>query len=145
MQISPFTISHDAADPVGFALKYNNTKIGIATDLGVATNLVKEHLKNCSCLFLEANHDPDMLINGPYPWYLKQRIKGKHGHLSNLDSQQLLSELNNKDLKHVILAHLSEENNTPEKAYNTAKVALNNSNVTIDVAMPHKPGKVVIL
>lgn len=145
MEISPFTIPHDAVDPTGFTLEYKAKKIGIATDLGIATNLVKEHLKNCSFLYLEANHDPDMLINGPYPWHLKQRIKGRQGHLSNMDSKELLEELNNKDLKHVTLAHLSEENNTPEKAYNAAKAALNSSNVIIEVAMPHKPGKLVTL
>jgi phosphoribosyl 1,2-cyclic phosphodiesterase len=145
MEVSPFTISHDAADPSGFTLEYKGKKIGIATDLGIATNLVKEHLKNCSFLYLESNHDPDMLKNGPYPWFLKQRIKGRQGHLSNMDSNELLQILNNKDLKHVTLAHLSEENNTPEKAYNAAKDALNSSDVTIEVAMPHKPGKLVIL
>ena len=145
MEISPFTISHDAVDPAGFTLEQNSKKIGIATDLGVATNLVKEYLKNCSFLYLESNHDPDMLINGPYPWYLKQRIKSKQGHLSNIDTKELLSELNNENLKHVTLAHLSEENNTPEKAFNAAKAGLNDSNVEIEVAMPHKPGKLVIL
>jgi len=86
-----------------------------------------------------------MLINGPYPWFLKQRIKGRQGHLSNMDSKELLEELNNSNLKHVILAHLSEENNTPEKAYNAAKAGLNCSDVTIEVARPHEPGKVVTL
>ena len=145
MEISPFTISHDAVDPAGFTLEYNGKKIGIATDLGIATNLVKEYLKNCSFLYLESNHDPDMLINGPYPWYLKQRIKSKQGHLSNIDTKELLEELNNENLTHVILAHLSEENNTPEKAFNAAKAGLNSSDVTIEVAMPHKPGKLVTL
>jgi phosphoribosyl 1,2-cyclic phosphodiesterase len=145
MEISPFTISHDAVDPSGFTLDYKNKKIGIATDLGIATNLVKEHLKDCSFLYLEANHDPDMLINGPYPWYLKQRIKGRHGHLSNMDSKELLEELKNENLTHVTLAHLSEENNTPEKAYNAAKEALNSPDITIEVAMPYKPGKLITL
>ncbi|MCK5312224.1 MAG: MBL fold metallo-hydrolase [Desulfobacteraceae bacterium] len=145
MAVSPFTISHDAVDPAGFTLEHNSKKIGIATDLGIATNLVKEYLKNCSYLHIESNHDPDMLINGPYPWYLKQRIKGKQGHLSNMDTKELLEELNNENLKHVTLAHLSEENNTPEKAFNAAKAALNSSDVTIEVAMPHEPGKLVTL
>ncbi|MCP3898355.1 MAG: MBL fold metallo-hydrolase, partial [Desulfobacteraceae bacterium] len=130
MEIAPFTISHDAVDPAGFTLEYKAKKIGVATDLGIATNLVKEHLKNCCFLYLESNHDPDMLINGPYPWHLKQRIKGRQGHLSNTDSKELLKELNNENLEHVILAHLSEENNTPEKAYNAAKDGLNSSNVS---------------
>ncbi len=145
VEISPFSISHDAVDPAGFTLEYNKSKIGIATDLGVATNLVKQYLKDCSYLHIESNHDPDMLINGPYPWHLKQRIKSNHGHLSNLDTKELLIELNNDNLKHVTLAHLSEENNTPEKAFNVAKAGLNSSDVTIEVALPHKPGKLITL
>ncbi len=75
LSIHPFSISHDAEDPSGFTVSRNGTKIGIATDLGIATSVVKEHLKGCNALILEANHDPDMLITGPYPWHLKQRIK----------------------------------------------------------------------
>ncbi len=113
IQINPFSISHDARDPVGLTLEYNGHKIGIATDLGIATNLVKDHLKNCTVLYLESNHDPDMLINGPYPWHLKQRIRDRQGHLSNMDSKDLVAQLKTSKLKHVILAHLSEENNHP--------------------------------
>jgi len=145
MKISSFTISHDAVDPTGFTLEKKDKKIGIATDLGIATNLVKECLKDCSFLYLESNHDPDMLINGPYPWSLKQRIKGNQGHLSNIDMQKLLKELNNEKLKHVTLAHLSEENNTPEKVFNAATLAVDTSDITIEIAMPHKPGRLITL
>jgi phosphoribosyl 1,2-cyclic phosphodiesterase len=85
---------------------------------------VKEHLKACSLLVLEANHDPTMLIEGPYPWPLKQRIKSRNGHLSNQDSRDLLAEIKHDRLCHVILAHLSETNNTPEKAVQAALQAL---------------------
>lgn len=114
--IHPFTISHDAHDPAGFTVTRNGMKIGIATDLGVATAMVKEHLKGCQLLILEANHDPEMLINGPYPWPLKQRIQSRTGHLSNQASGKLVKALNHDDLQYIILAHLSETNNTPQKA-----------------------------
>jgi phosphoribosyl 1,2-cyclic phosphodiesterase len=124
-KIHPFSISHDAEDPAGFTIEQNKRKIGIATDLGIATAMVKEHLKGCDLLVLEANHDPDMLANGPYPWPLKQRIKGRTGHLSNRESKDLLME---------VKAHLSEKNNTPEKALNIVGQALNNSNTRLSVA-----------
>jgi len=114
LSIHPFSISHDAEDPSGFTVNQNGTKVGIATDLGIATSMVKEHLKGCSLLILEANHDEDMLINGPYPWPIKQRIKSRTGHLSNEASKNLLKELQHDRLKHVILAHLSQINNTPQ-------------------------------
>lgn len=119
LKIHPFSTSHDANDSAGFTIAQNGHKIGIATDLGIATTMVKEHLKNCSLLVLEANHDPTMLIEGPYPWPLKQRIKSRNGHLSNQASSELLSEIKHERLCHVILAHLSETNNTPEKALQT--------------------------
>jgi phosphoribosyl 1,2-cyclic phosphodiesterase len=134
LQIHPFSISHDAADPVGFTIGQNGTKIGIATDLGVATAMVKEHLKSCSLLILESNHDPEMLANGPYPWPLKQRIKSRTGHLSNEDSRNLLQELQHNKLEHVILAHLSETNNTPQKAYDEATKVLSRSKTGLTVA-----------
>ncbi|MDA3894609.1 MAG: MBL fold metallo-hydrolase, partial [Desulfobacteraceae bacterium] len=79
LTIRPFSISHDASDPAGFTLGCNGQKIGIATDLGVATAMVREHLKDCRCLILEANHDLRMLEDGPYPWPVKQRVKGRTG------------------------------------------------------------------
>jgi phosphoribosyl 1,2-cyclic phosphodiesterase len=116
LHIHPFSISHDAIDPAGFTITLNQKKIGIATDLGMATAMVRHHLQSCNLLILEANHDPDMLISGPYPWHLKQRVNGRTGHLSNQDSRILLEDIQHDRLQHVILAHLSETNNTPEKA-----------------------------
>ncbi len=124
LTIHPFATSHDADDSAGFTIAQNGHKIGIATDLGIATSMVKEHLRACSLLVIEANHDPAMLIQGPYPWPLKQRIKSRNGHLSNQDSGQLLSEIKHNGLCHVILAHLSETNNTPEKALLAVQQAL---------------------
>lgn len=124
LKVHPFSTSHDARDPAGFTISQNGRKVGIATDLGIATGMVKQHLSNCGVLVLEANHDPKMLTEGPYPWPLKQRIKSRTGHLSNPDSRMLLDEIKHDGLCHVILAHLSEVNNTPEKARQEVAMAM---------------------
>jgi phosphoribosyl 1,2-cyclic phosphodiesterase len=133
LTIHPFVTSHDAADPAGFTISRNGRKIGIATDLGIATGMVKEHLKTCDLLILEANHDPTMLIEGPYPWPLKQRIKSRNGHLSNQESGDLLAEIRHDGLCHVILAHLSETNNTPEIARQTVEKLLAGTDCRFDL------------
>jgi len=145
ISINPFSTSHDASDPVGMTMSYNKRKIGIATDLGIATNLVKQSLKNCDLLYIESNHDPEMLIKGPYPWPLKQRIKSRTGHLSNKDAKELIAELRNEDLQHIILAHLSEENNRPEIAAREVGEALNGSTISLHVAGPSEPGDFIEL
>jgi phosphoribosyl 1,2-cyclic phosphodiesterase len=134
LTLHPFSVSHDAEDPVGFTVEQNGSKIGIATDLGHPTSMVKEHLKECSLLVLEANHDIDMLIDGPYPWPIKQRIRSRTGHLSNESTKQLLSEVLHDELRHVILSHLSETNNTPQKALSVVGQALTNVKATLGVA-----------
>lgn len=111
--IDPFTITHDACDPVGFTIECRDGKVGIATDLGIATRLVSDKLKGCRVLVIESNHDEEMLMDGPYPWHLKQRIKSRHGHLSNNDSAALLAEVLHPGLEGLFLAHLSEVNNDP--------------------------------
>ena len=145
LHIHPFSISHDAEDPAGFTIRQNGTTMAVATDLGFATALVKEHLKHCSLLILEANHDPQMLEDGPYPWPLKQRIQSRVGHLSNSDSQKLLQELQHDNLQHVILAHLSETNNTPQKAYGEVVQALTRCNAKLTVAEQYVAGPVIYL
>lgn len=134
LSIHPFSISHDAGDPAGFTIGSNGVKIGMVTDLGIVTNVVKSHLTGCEILILEANHDPQMLIEGPYPWPLKQRIQGRSGHLSNAEAAILLKELWHDNLSHVILAHLSEENNTPEKAIQSIERVSKGSHVKIHIA-----------
>lgn len=145
LRISPFSISHDAADPAGFTLARDTLKVGVATDLGVATHLVKSHLDGCSLVFIEANHDPAMLETGPYPWHLKQRVKGRLGHLSNGDAGDLVSDIMGPRLSHVILSHLSQENNTPETARHTFCSRLNRPGIRVDVALPHAPGRLIHL
>lgn len=141
LELHPFSISHDASDPAGFTVTSNGTRVGIATDLGIATTMVKTHLQTCSALIIEANHDRTMLEQGPYPWSLKQRIQGRSGHLSNDDTTRLLKEVLHEKLTHVILAHLSEQNNTPEKARGTVGQALQGSRVNLSVAVQNRSSK----
>lgn len=145
LSFHPFAVSHDAEDPAGFTVTVNGRKIGIATDLGIASGMVKQHLKNCELLLLEANHDVTMLENGPYPWPVKQRIKSRTGHLSNEKSKLLLKELKHPNLKHVILGHLSEINNTPEKALSQVGPALTGSKARLSVATQNQCGEVFLL
>ena len=144
--IRPFATSHDAQDPVGFTITRNGTRLGIATDLGIVTAMVKEHLKNCHALIIEANHDMAMLENGPYPWYLKQRIKSRLGHISNKACKELLMEIKHPQLRRVILAHLSETNNTPEMALREVGQAVSTDDgFTLDVALQHVCGDLISL
>ncbi len=117
--IHPFTTSHDAVQPVCYTFTCNLKKISVATDLGCFDSYITEKLKDSNILFIEANHDIDMLQNGLYPYYLKKRILGDKGHLSNRMSGRLISEVMSKKLQYVMLGHLSRENNLPEIAYNS--------------------------
>ena len=142
----PFSVPHDAADPVGFTIKYKEIKIGIATDLGFATRLVIERLKNCDLLVLESNHDEEMLKLGPYPWQIKQRIKSRLGHLSNKQAGILIKEIYHKGLKHIILFHISEMNNRPEKACGKVNHLLKRCKyhpVDISMAEQQRVGKII--
>lgn len=121
---TPFAVPHDAADPIAFCIEKEGTKIAIVLDLGYISNLVVERLRGCDAIVLESNHDINMLVVGPYPWSLKQRVKSRLGHLSNKDvAEYLLREFDGR-ARHVILAHLSEKNNLPELALLSARRAL---------------------
>ena len=122
--ITPFSVSHDAANPVAYILESKGKKIGMATDLGEYTKKIVNYLAKANILYLESNHDENMVMVGGYPYYLKQRILGKFGHLSNDMAAELLCRLYHKKLQHVILAHLSEKNNYPELAYETIRAEL---------------------
>ena len=122
--IEPMHTSHDAADPVAYRMKYENKKIAIATDLGTYNDYTVECLKGMDLLFLEANHDVNMVQVGPYPYQLKRRILGDRGHLSNELSGQLLKKIAHEKLQGVVLGHLSKDNNIPELAYETVRVEL---------------------
>jgi phosphoribosyl 1,2-cyclic phosphodiesterase len=124
VSVLPFAVPHDAANPVAFVLAGEGFRVGIATDLGHATTLVMERLRGCHILLVEANHDDGMLVRGKYPWALKQRIGGRLGHLSNEEAAMLLSAVADDDCRAVILAHLSEHNNTAALARRAVSTAL---------------------
>ncbi|HTZ59734.1 MAG TPA: MBL fold metallo-hydrolase [Acidobacteriaceae bacterium] len=122
--ITPFTIPHDAADPVGFVFESNGVRMAIATDLGYMPPNVKMALRNCDVLMLESNHDLEMLRDGPYPWSVKQRVMSRVGHLSNEAASDFLQKNYDGYASYVVLAHLSKCNNLPELARVTAERAL---------------------
>lgn len=127
--IDPFPITHDSCDPVGFLLESKEGRCGSATDLGIVTRLVAEKLRGCRALNLESNHDVEMLMNGPYPWELKQRIRSRHGHISNEESLALLHDLAHAGLEVLVMAHLSEVNNHPDHVVRTSEAFLRDQNV----------------
>ena len=136
LKLHPFSIPHDAEDPVGFTVEAPGAaKVGIATDLGLATAVVRENLRDCRLLLLEANHDPVMLEHGPYPWALKQRVRGRCGHLSNEDAAALVTEIRHDALSHLILGHLSEENNDPRKALQVVDAVIDPNRTNLSLAL----------
>ena len=122
--VTPFTIPHDAADPVGFVFEADGVRIAIATDLGYMPSNVSVQLRRCDVLMLESNHDVDMLRDGPYPWSVKQRVMSRVGHLSNDAAAEFLAKDYDGGAAYVVLAHLSENNNLPELARISAERAL---------------------
>ncbi len=122
--VSPFTIPHDAADPVGFVFRAEGVRMALATDLGYIPPNVNAQLQNLDLLLLESNHDLEMLRDGPYPWSVKQRVLSRVGHLSNEAAAQFLQTSYDGQAAYVILAHLSESNNLPELARVSAERAL---------------------
>jgi phosphoribosyl 1,2-cyclic phosphodiesterase len=127
LEIHPFSISHDTEDPVGFRISDGNFSFGYCTDTGKVSRLMSHRLASCQALVLESNHDIDMLQSGTYPPYLKQRIRSSHGHLDNVVAAAFLQELCHENLQHVVLAHLSEENNHPDIALHAAVEALDST------------------
>jgi len=142
---SPFMISHDAVEPLGFAVTDGDIKTGIATDLGVVTHLVRENLRGVNIAIVEANHDTDMLLDGPYPWDLKQRIKGRKGHLSNVTSAKLVETIFHSGLRKIVLAHLSEVNNRPGKARECLleRIGRRIDETQVIVARPDRPVRIL--
>lgn len=125
VQVETFSIPHDAQDPVGFLLRTADANIGFLTDLGHVTKLVLDRIRAANVLVLEANHDVKMLQDCPHrPWSLKQRILGRHGHLSNEAAANAVEEIISADLRHLYLGHLSSECNRPEIAFNVVREKL---------------------
>lgn len=145
LTINPFTVPHDAYDPVGFVIAGGDIRVGVVTDMGMVTGLIRERLRACNVLVIESNHDEQMLKAADRPWHLKQRIIGRQGHLSNQHAAELLVEIAGPQLKAVFLAHLSGECNLPELARKTIADALakgGHPHVKVIVASPDQVSEV---
>src|SRR3954471_16966874 len=150
IQVMPFTIPHDAVDPVGFTFTVDGVKIGICTDLGHMTENVRYYLRGCDGLVIESNHDLEMLRGGPYPWSVKQRVMSQVGHLSNDALADFFTTDYDGGAAFVVLAHLSENNNHPELARTCAENALGpHRNLlrlnTLRLAMQDRPLETITL
>ena len=129
--ISPFSISHDASDAVGYNFYAENEKKTIATDVGMITDNIRRHLYKSKLVVLESNYDPNMLMMGSYPYSLKKRVMSDTGHLSNEDAAKFCIDLVKEGTERILLAHLSKENNFPELAYETSKSILAQNDIII--------------
>ena len=153
LEIKPFKTSHDCADGRGYVVTGcdGSTKIAVATDTGYVSNDILQHLTGCRLVYIESNHDVAMLRSGPYPYQLQKRILSDFGHLSNDACADTLTALINKGTTHFVLAHLSQENNTPDLAYNTSVNALRdmgalpNRDYILKVAEPENSGKILTI
>ena len=124
LRAEPHRVPHDTLEPVAWVVQHGNTRAGVITDLGHLTRGTARMMGSLDVAVLEFNHDTERLMDGPYPWHLKQRIRGRHGHLSNDEGARLLREAASERLRHVLLAHLSEENNSPQLAFEAAEQGL---------------------
>ncbi|MCL2415567.1 MAG: MBL fold metallo-hydrolase [Defluviitaleaceae bacterium] len=131
MRILPFSIPHDAAEPVGYSIMIEGRKISVATDLGYITPNVAEYIYGSDIILIESNHDIEMLRNCRYPAYLKRRILGEGGHLSNIAAGLFIKEIFSPKTKHIFLGHLSQENNRPMLAYDTVREILTSSKINV--------------
>ena len=143
LSITPFPVSHDAADPVGLLIEHEDVAVALATDLGTVDDRTGEWVSQADLLIMEANHDLGRLWNGPYPYILKRRIAGTHGHLSNDQAAACIARSAERGrVRWSWLAHLSETNNTQRGALATVQSRLAGGDVTVEVARRHKPSLV---
>jgi len=140
LHIQPFSVSHDAVDPVGFLVENGGIRVGVCTDLGVVPHYIKMILHNANVLFFESNHDVHMLEYGPYQPALKSRVRGNLGHLSNLDAAKALLDIIGDRTEHILLSHLSENNNTVAKAYHTVRGILREFHLFPYLHLTHRDG-----
>ena len=146
--ITPFSMSHDAADPVGYLIENEGRVLFVGTDTGVPTAGVRDALWRCDCAILESNHDPVLLETSDRPLSLKQRIAGRSGHLSNEDAAELVRSVNPPHLKKILLAHLSEQCNTPSLARAAMCAALSEcgrTDIQIDILSQHEPSDLFVI
>lgn len=152
LEIYPMSISHDAADPVAYLVSDDRHRVGVVTDLGYYDADIVSHMEGLDALLLEANHDIHMLQVGAYPYPLKQRILGERGHLSNETSGQLLGQILHDGMQHILLGHLSKENNYDELAYETVRLEISlgdnpyrGNDFPIEVAKRDRPSSLIRL
>ena len=141
IEVSSFTVPHDAIDPVGFCFRAKGVKIGVVTDLGYITDSIRVHLKDTDLLLLESNHDLEMLRVGPYPWSVKQRVMSRKGHLSNEAACDFIRRDLELRISTLILGHLSEHNNHPARVYAEAEGALQTRALFRPRLVVAEPGK----
>jgi phosphoribosyl 1,2-cyclic phosphodiesterase len=148
LRVESFSVPHDALDPVGFIFTQGEVKVGVVTDMGMATTLIRERLRHCHALVVEANHDLDMLKNSGRPWTLIQRILSRQGHLSNEALAVMLGEIGHLGMTDVFLAHLSQDCNDPKVAEQDVRKALDkrgHAHIRLHLTYPDKPSRVVHL
>lgn len=146
--LEPFSVSHDAYEPVGFVIRNGVGRIGIATDTGIVTNLLRQKLRACDVVVIEANHEESMVHEAPRPWSLKQRILSNQGHLSNRASAELIAEVAGEGLKHLLLAHLSSDCNSPSHArrmFETVLAEAGYEHVSIHLTGAHRVSELLEL
>ena len=147
MSVSSFPTPHDSEFSVGYRIEISDDEgkvcIGYATDIGYITDEIKTGLSGCESIVIECNHDEEMLMDGPYPYDLKLRIKSKKGHLSNKDCAEFVSDLCFIGTKNVLLAHLSEENNNPELAFDEVWSAISDESINLKIASQYQPTKLI--
>lgn len=143
IKVHTFAKQHDAVDPVSFRIEIEDKNIAVLTDVGEACEIVKGHLIKCDAAFLESNYEHDILYNGPYPYFLKNRVASNKGHLSNLQAVDLLKDEENRNLKTLILSHISAENNSTD-AINEAFKQFSNTH-TIEISSRQRPSRLIDL
>lgn len=144
LTLEPFSVPHDAYDPVGFRVSDGRVRLGIVTDMGMVTGLIRDRLKDCDVLIVESNHDKDMLMDSERPWSLKQRISGRHGHLSNCQACAMLDEVAGSCLKAVYLAHISSDCNHGDRAHASAAEVLRRkglNGVKVELTYQDRPAR----
>ena len=147
LEVVPFPVPHDAAEPIGFTVSDGGFKVGVATDLGSQTLEVLASLAESDVVILESNHDVEMLTYGPYPWFVKQRIASPLGHLSNEDAADLIRAIRHAGLRHLVLVHLSETNNDPAITLESARKALGRKGAGVEISLgwQHRVGDMIVL
>lgn len=141
LEISPYPVPHDAAEPCQYVFGDGQARFGVLTDTGSTTPLIEKELSGCDALLLEYNHDRDMLLQGEYPWSVKQRIDSAYGHMNNQVSAGLLRRLDRSRLKHVVAAHLSEKNNCPDLVRTSIAAVLEQDPEQVEIASQGVPSK----